>query len=130
MLESKAPISDGVPSESVQLPLANVSYVTMAKALGVSVDTLHTWVRAGKIIQPVYFGNRARWTVDQAKRIIAEGTQRAGTYPPTNSPRAAQLGSLPKNVTKSIGTHLGKKADRKPLTPHVRPASKRKGGSQ
>lgn len=130
MFEPQEPIPKSEPSQTVQLPLVNVSYVTLAARMGVKPDTLERWVRAGKIIQPVWFGNRARWTEAQAARIISEGTQPAGTYPPHNSPRAKQLAALPKNVTKSIKTHLGKKSDRMPLAAPKRTPSKRKGGGR
>lgn len=131
MFESRDPIpppADGTVGSALE---GTVYYVQLAQALGVSVDTLHGWVRAGKIRQPVYFGSLARWPVSLAKLILAEGTQPAGTYPPADSPRAKQLKKLPKNAHHSLGKSLT--TGRKPkATPKPRPKRKRnrKGGEK
>ena len=84
--------SNGVSSPSAgELTLESqydsVSYVLLARALKVSVQTLYEWVKAGRIIQPTYFGNQARWTPSQFFQIQREGTLPAGTYPPVQRPR-------------------------------------------
>lgn len=131
-------MSEETPSNAAQPPppvltnsqTSTVSYVTLAQILRVSVDTLQTWVRAGRIVQPVYFGTIARWGADQVARILAEGTQPVGTYTPADSPRARQLRGRPANATKSLGhiTKVNGPTARKPRPAKKHAGKKRRAG--
>jgi hypothetical protein len=110
------------PSEStailgVNIKAPNGYYVLLAQLLKVSVVTLYRWVKAGKVIQPTYFGCSARWTGEQIKQILKEGTKPAGTYPPASSPRSAMLLNRPKTATQSVGSRL---KPSKPSNSHTR----------
>ena len=129
MFDSKPPRGETPASEIVKPSLADtVSYVQLASALLVKVDTLHGWVRQGRIRQPIYFGTQARWTVEAAQQIVREGTSAAGTYPPADSPRAKQLLKRPKSVGKSLGHTVSTDGRPRPkkLTPR-KPPTKSKG---
>jgi len=76
------------PGTNPGLLYDTVGYAQLAEILRVQVDTLHRWVRSGRIRQPAYFGDRPRWSVAVVKRIIAEGTKPAGTFPPADPKRA------------------------------------------
>lgn len=124
MFESQEPLTNGQDGSTVKPSLGStVSYVTLAQAVGVKVDTLHGWVRQGKIPSPVYYGKNAGWPEDVARQIIAEGTKPAGTYPvrdsyQSRSGRAAHAPPIPwpepKRKPKAAPKRAAKKIKSKP----------------
>lgn len=65
------------------------TYIELASALKVSVQTIELWVKRGKIPSPIYIGVSARFTLKHLEQIYA-GVKPAHTYPVSDSPRAAQ----------------------------------------
>jgi hypothetical protein len=128
MFESRDPAAPETSAPRDENGLTQtVSYVTLAQILKVTQDTVQRWVKSGKIIQPAWFGDMARWTIEQARQILAEGTQPAGTYPPTNRRHQADAKAVPQTITAALGhqvkTH-GPTGRKKPAA--KKPAAKKR----
>lgn len=75
------------PPEPVK-PVGWYTRADLARARGVSVQTIDLWRTAGQIPQPSYIGVAARWSKDDYDRIVAFGPEQKGKYPVVPSPRS------------------------------------------
>jgi len=97
MFETTKPGDASRPTPDVKFEVyGTFSYEALAAVLRVQVDTLYRWVRAGRVRQPTMFGDRPRWSAAVVRKIIAEGTKPAGTFPPADHNRV--IGSRAKGV--------------------------------
>ena len=66
---------------------ASFTYRDVAKMCRVTVQTVYTWVKSGRIPSPNYIGYTARFTPEAVWSILHYNAP-AGTYPVTQSPRS------------------------------------------
>lgn len=89
------------------------TYRDIAELCRVTVQTVYTWVKSGRIPSPHYIGYTARFTPEAVWSILNYDAP-AGTYPVTQSPRSliGQLGPVAKRAKAQGAKDQGAKDQR------------------